>query len=124
MGTCTRLRREIDMLTVIGFAIGFVIAAGVFLAIAMRHDNTLNAEQHRIITEFQDILNNRLEEHNPRVQVWLANNDMMYRPYARIVAHGHIFFTRAGSTEEMQAKADKAANFFAKKQLMKWIPND
>ena len=112
------------MLTVVGFAIGFVIAIGIFLAIAMRHDNTLNAEQHRIITEFQDILNNRLKEHNPRVQVWLANNDMMYRPYARIVAHGHIFFTRAGSTEEMRAEADKAANFFAKKQLMKWINFD
>ena len=124
MGTCTRLRRAIDMLTVVGFAIGFVIAAGAFLAIAMRHDNTLNAEQHRIITEFQDILNHRLKEHNPRVQVWLANNDMMYRPYARIVAHGHVFFTRAGTTEEMRAKADGAAIFFAKKQLMKWIPND
>ena len=112
------------MLTVIGFAIGFVIAAGAFLAIAMRHDNTLNAEQHRIITEFQDILNNRLKEHNPRVQVWLANNDMRCRPYARIVVRGHIFFTRAGSTEEMRAKADGAAIFFAKKQLMNWIPND
>ena len=112
------------MLTVIGFAIGFVITIGIFLAIAMRHDNTLNAEQHRIITEFQDILNHRLKEHNPRVQVWLANNDMMYRPYARIVAHGHVFFTRAGTTEEMRAKADGAAIFFAKKQLMKWIPND
>ena len=124
MGTCTRLRRGIDMLAVVGFAIGFVIAAGAFLAIAMRHDNTLNAEQQRVITEFQDILNHRLKEHNPRVQVWLANNDMMYRPYARIVAHGHVFFTRAGSTEEMRAKADGAAIFFAKKQLMKWIPND
>ena len=124
MGTCTRLRRAIDMITVIGFAIGFVIAAGAFLAIAMRHDNTLTTEQHRIITEFQDILNHRLEEHNPRVQVWIANNDMRYRPYARIVAHGHIFFTRAGSTEEMRAEADKAANFFAKKQLMKWINFD
>ena len=124
MGTCTRLRRAIDMLAVVGFAIGFVIAAGAFLAIAMRHDNTLNAEQQRVITEFQDILNHRLKEHNPRVQVWIANNDMRYRPYARIVAHGHIFFTRAGSTEEMRAEADKAANFFAKKQLMKWINFD
>ena len=112
------------MLTVIGFAIGFVIAVVVFLAIAMRHDSSLTAEQHRIITEFQDMLNHRLKEHNPRVQVWLANNDMRYRPYARIVAHGHVFFTRAGSTEEMQAAADKAANFFAKKQLMKWIDFD
>ena len=112
------------MLTAVGFVIGFVITIGILLAIAMRHDNTLNAEQHRIITEFQDILNNRLKEHNPRVQVWIANNDMRCRPYARIAARGHIFFTRAGSTEEMRAKADKAANFFAKKQLMKWIPND
>lgn len=110
------------MLTVIGFVIGFAIAAGVFLAIAMRHDRTLNAEQHRIITEFQDILNHRLKDHNPSVQVWIANNDMRYRPYARIVARGHIFFTRAGSTEEMRAEADKAAIFFAKKQLMNWIP--
>ena len=124
MGARLPLSRAIDMLTVIGFAIGFVIAAGAFLAIAMRHDNTLTTEQHRIITEFQDILNHRLEEHNPRVQVWIANNDMRYRPYARIVAHGHIFFTRAGSTEEMRAEADKAANFFAKKQLMKWINFD
>ena len=124
MGTCTRLRRAIDMLTAVGFAIGFVLTIGIFLAIAMRHDNTLSAEQHRIITEFQDMLNHRLKEHNPRVQVWLANNDMMYRPYARIVAHGHVFFTRAGTTEEMRAKADEAAIFFAKKQLMKWIPND
>ena len=123
MGTCTRLRREpIVMLTVIGFAIGFVIAAGAVLAIAMRHDNTLTAEQHRIITEFQDILNHRLKDHNPSVQVWIANNDMRYRPYARIVARGHIFFTRAGSTEEMRAEADKAAIFFAKKQLMNWKP--
>ena len=112
------------MLTAVGFVIGFVIAAGAVLAIAMRHDNTLNAEQQRIITEFQDILNNRLKEHNPSVQVWIANNDMRYLPYARIVAHGHIFFTRAGSTEEMRAEADKAAIFFAKKQLMNWIPND
>ena len=112
------------MLTVVGFAIGFVIAIGAFLAIAMRHDSSLTAEQQRIITEFQDILNHRLKEHNPRVQVWIANNDMRYRPYARIVAHGHVFFTRAGTTEEMQAKADGAAIFFAKKQLMKWIPND
>ena len=124
MGTCTRLRRAIDMLAVVGFAIGFVIAAGAFLAIAMRHDNTLNAEQQRVITEFQDMLNHRLKEHNPRVQVWIANNDLRYRPYARIAARGHIFFTRAGSTEEMRAEADKAAVFFAKKQLMKWIPND
>lgn len=112
------------MLTVIGFAIGFVVAIGAFLAIAMRHDSKLAAEQRRVITEFQDMLNHRLEEHNPRVQVWLANNDMRRRPYARIVAHGHTFWTRAGDTEEMRAEADKAANFFAKKQLMKWIPND
>ena len=112
------------MLTAVGFVIGFVITIGILLAIAMRHDRRLTAGQQRVITEFQDILNNRLEEHNPRVQVWLANNDMMYRPYARIVAHGHVFFTRAGTTEEMRAKADKAAVFFAKKQLMKWIPND
>ena len=112
------------MLTAVGFVIGFVITIGILLAIAMRHDRRLTAEQQRVITEFQDILNHRLEEHNPRVQVWLANNDLRYRPYARIVAHEHIFFTRAGSTEEMRAKADKAAVFFAKKQLMKWIPND
>ena len=112
------------MLTAVGFVIGFVITIGILLAIAMRHDNTLTTERHRIITEFQDILNHRLKEHNPRVQVWLANNDMMYRPYARIVAHGHVFFTRAGTTEERRAKADGAAIFFAKKQLMKWIPND
>ena len=112
------------MLTAVGFVIGFVIIIGILLAIAMRHDRRLTAERRRVITEFQDILNNRLEEHNPRVQVWLANNDMRCRPYARIVAHGHVFFTRAGTTEEMRAKADKAAVFFAKKQLMKWIPND
>ena len=112
------------MLAVIGIALGFVIAIGTFLTIATRRDSANITEQRRVIMEFQDILNHRLEEHNPRVQVWLSNNDMMYRPYARIVAHGHVFFTRAGSTEDMQAKADKAANFFAKKQLMKWIPND
>ena len=112
------------MLTVIGLAIGFVIAVVAFLAIAMRHDRRLTAERRRVITEFQDILNNRLEEHNPRVQVWLAKNDMRCRPYARIVVRGHIFFTRAGSTEEMRAEADKAADFFAKKQLMKWINFD
>lgn len=125
MGACPRLRREIDMLTVIGFAIGFVIAAGVFLAIAMRHDNTVITEQQRVITEFQDILNNRLEEHNPRIQVWLAKNDFRLQPYAIIKAHGHTFYTRSSDDPEvMQAKADEAANFFAKKQLMKWIPND
>lgn len=112
------------MLTAVGFVIGFVITIGILLAIAMRHDNTLTTERHRIITEFQDILNHRLKEHNPRVQVWIAKNDMRYRPYARIVAHGHVFFTRAGTTEEMRAKADGAAIFFAKKQLMNWIPND
>ena len=112
------------MLTAVGFVIGFVITIGILLAIAMRHDRRLTAEQHRIITEFQDMLNHRLKEHNPRVQVWLANNDMRCRPYARIVVRGHIFFTRAGSTEEMRAEADKAADFFAKKQLMKWINFD
>lgn len=106
------------MFTVIGTAIGLTIAIGTFLAIAMRHDKPSMTEQRRVIVEFQDILNHRLKEHNPRVQVSLANGDMKYRPNARIVAHGHIFTTKAGnSTEEMRAKADEAADFFAKKQL-------
>ena len=112
------------MLTALGFAIGFVIAVVAFLAIAMRHDRTLNAEQQRVIRQFQDILNHRLEEYEPRIRVWLANKDARCRPYASIAAHGHIFTTRASGTEEMRAEADKAADFFSKKKLMKWINFD
>lgn len=113
------------MLTVVGFAIGFVIAAGIFLAIAMRHDNTIMSEQQQVIMQFQDILSDRLEEHNPRIQVWLAKNDFRLQPYAIIKAHGHTFYTRSSDDPEvMQAKADEAADFFAQKQLMKWITHD
>ena len=113
------------MLTAIGFVIGFVIAVGAFLAVAMRHDKTLMPEQQHVINQFQDILSDRLKEHDPRIQVWLAKNDFRLQPYAMISAHGHTFYTRSSDTPEaMRAKADEAANFFAKKQLMKWIPND
>lgn len=112
------------MITAICIAAGALAGIGIFLAIAMRHDRTIITEKSRVIMEFQDILNHRLEEYNPRVQVWLAKNDMRYRPYAVITAHGHTYTVRAGDTEEMRDKADEAANFFAKKQLMKWIDFD
>ena len=129
MGTCTRLRREITMvIAAIYIILTTATVAGIWyiwsmIMDAIRDENVNRFKQGRVIMEFQDILNERLEEHNPRIQVWLANKDTRCRPHARIAAHGHVFFTRAGSTEEMRAKADGAANFFAKKQLMKWIPH-
>lgn len=92
---------------------------------AIRDESVNRFKQGRVIMEFQDILNERLEEHNPRIQVWLANKDTRCRPHAMIGAHGHIFHTRSSAgAEVMRAKADEAADFFEKKQLMKWIPND
>ena len=113
------------MFTLIGVIIGCVIAIGVVLVTTERHDHTIIQEQRRVIMQFQDILSDRLEEYNPRIQVWLVKNDAWLQPHAMISAQGHLFVTRSSSdAADMRARADEAADFFDKKQLMKWIPND
>ena len=101
------------------------LAAGLWLISVVRYDRSIIMEQRRVIMQFQDVLSNRLEEYDPRIQVWLAKNDFKLQPYALVDAHGHTFHTRSSSdAADMRARADEAAAYFDKKQLMKWIPND
>ena len=101
------------------------LAAGLWLISEVRYDRSIVMEQRRVIMQFQDILSDRLEEYDPRIQVWLAKNDFKLQPYALVGAHGHIFHTRSSSdAADMEARADEAAAYFDRKQLMGWIFDD
>lgn len=101
------------------------LAVAVWLTTAIRHDRSIRNEQRQVIMKFQDILEQRLERHQPRVIVWLANNDLRLRPHALMEANGHFYSTRSSSdVSDMEARADEAAAYFDRKQLMGWIFDD
>ena len=101
------------------------VALSVVFAIAVHHDRKIWDEQQEAIDAFHIILNHYLYKYDPDITVWIAKNDMKYRPYAIIRANGHTYRTRAGSDiSSMELKAADAAIFFVKKQLMEWKPND
>ena len=101
------------------------LAAAVWLTTAIRHDRSIRNEQRQVIMQFQDILEQRLERHQPRVIVWIAENDAWNQPHALMEANGHFYSTRSSSdVSDMEARADEAAAYFDRKQLMGWIFDD
>lgn len=101
------------------------LAAAVWLATAIRHDRAIWQERQQIMTQFQGILEQRLEKHQPRVIVWLTKNDVWNQPHALMEVNGHFYSTRSSSdAADMRAKADEAAEYFDRKQLMKWVFDD
>lgn len=101
------------------------LAAAVWLATAIRHDRAIRQERQQVITQFQNILEQRLERHQPRVIVWLVKNDAWNQPHALMEANGHFYSVWSSSdVADMEAKADEAAAYFDRKQLMGWIFDD
>lgn len=101
------------------------LAAAVWLVTAIQHDRAIWQERQQVITQFQDILEQRLERHRPRVIVWIAKNDAWNQPHALMEANGHFYSIRSSSdVADMEAKADEAAAYFDRKQLMGWIFDD
>lgn len=101
------------------------LAVAVWLTTAIRHDRSIRNEQRQVIMQFQDILEQRLERHQPRVIVWIAKNDAWNQPHALMEANGHFYSIRSSSdVADMEAKADEAAAYFDRKQLMGWIFDD
>lgn len=101
------------------------LAAAVWLTTAIRHDRAIWQERQQVITQFQDTLEQRLERHQPRVIVWIAKNDAWNQPHALMEANGHFYSTRSSSdVSDMEARADEAAAYFDRKQLMGWIFDD
>ena len=102
-----------------------VLAAAVWLVTAIQHDRAIWQERQQVVTQFQDILEQRLERHQPRVIVWIAKNDAWNQPHALMEANGLFCWTRSSSdVSDMEAKADEAAAYFDRKQLMGWIFDD
>ena len=101
------------------------LAVAVWLTTAIRHNRSIRNEQRQVIMQFQDILEQRLERHQPRVIVWIAKNDAWNQPHALMEANGHFYSTRSSSdVSDMEARADEAAAYFDRKQLMGWIFDD